>query len=94
MSTTERTTVRLPKGLLRQARAKANRDKRTLTSLIEEGVRSILRPERNETAKSVAKLPISKHRGGLQQGVDLTDISSIYEQEDLERARRSIEGAP
>ena len=38
---TERTTVRLPKDLLIRAKRKAAAERRTLTSLIEEGLRAV-----------------------------------------------------
>ncbi len=86
MDTTERTTIRLPSELLRQARARAVREGRTLTSLIEEGVRSMLLPQPRSPAKVREALPISTHRGGLQPSIDLSDMSSLYELEDLERS--------
>ena len=66
-----RTTVRLPATLLTEARARAAADGRTLTSLIEEGLRAILDQTRPTHAHKL-KLPVSRARGGLLPGVDLT----------------------
>jgi hypothetical protein len=44
---TERTTVRLPEDLLNRAKRKAAAENRTLTSLIEEGVRAIVGENRS-----------------------------------------------
>jgi hypothetical protein len=84
----ERTTVRLPEDLLIRAKQKAAAEKRTLTSLIEEGLRTILAaPRQAKTAKRV--LPrVSVARGGLVPGVDLTNLSTLQDAEDLEYVRR------
>lgn len=88
---TDRTTVRLEPGLLRAAKKKAAEDGRTLTSLIEEGLRSLLRPKQPEK-KSRAKfsLPVSKATGGVRPGVDLTRTSELLEllDEDLPFEKR------
>lgn len=84
---TERTTVRLPPDLLRRAKRKAAAEGRTLTSLIEEGLRlvtSARKPPRTERV-----LPrVSTATGGLMPGVDLSDLSALQEQEDLEYLER------
>ena len=89
---TERTTVRLPQDLLNQARRKAAAEGRTLTSLIEDGLRAII-SDRPKTAKRKRILPrISKATGGLMPGVDLTNPWTLQEAEDWEyvqRVRRS-----
>jgi hypothetical protein len=84
----ERTTVRLPKDLLARAKRKALADGRTLTSLIEEGLRLVL-----GTTSKVGKTkrvipPVSKATGGLMPGLDLTDFSALQEIEDLEYVER------
>jgi len=74
-----RTTVRLPEDLLRRARTKAAEEGRTLTSLIEEGLRTMLAAAK--PAKR-ARLPISKASGGTLPGVDLnrsTDLEDCME---------------
>jgi hypothetical protein len=83
-----RTTVRLPGDLLAQAKRKAAAEGRTLTSLIEEGLRMVL-AERGKPAKPKRVLPrVSKATGGLQPGVDLTRFSDYQEMEDLEYVER------
>ena len=66
-----RTTVRLRAELLKKARERAAADGRTLTSLIEEGLGVVLDQPRPARAHKV-KLPVSRARGGLLPGVDLT----------------------
>ncbi|MBV9633073.1 MAG: hypothetical protein JO163_06175 [Methylobacteriaceae bacterium] len=84
----QRTTVRLPEELLDRAKRKADAEGRTVTSLIEEGLRVVL----SETSRS-ANLkrtlpPISKARGGLLPGIDMTDSAMLQELDDLDAARR------
>jgi hypothetical protein len=84
---TERTTVRLPKDLLARAKRKALGEGRTLTSLIEEGLRLVLGAKKIGKTKRVLP-PVSKATGGLMPGVDLTDFSALQEIEDLENVER------
>jgi hypothetical protein len=85
---TERTTVRLPDELLARAKRKAAAEGRTLTSLIEDGLRAVV-DERPKPAKGKRVLPrISKATGGLMPGVDLTRFSDYQEMEDLEYVER------
>ena len=84
----ERTTVRLPEDLLGRARRKAAAEGRTLTSLIEGGLRLIL-SDTPKLAKGKRVVPrISKATGGLMPGVDLTNSWSLEEAEDFEYVRR------
>lgn len=55
--------------LLRRAKAQAGREGRTLTSLIEEGLRLVLSQPRGTGGQ--IDLPVSVARGGLHPGVDL-----------------------
>jgi hypothetical protein len=85
----ERTTVRLPEDLLDRARGKAAAEGRTLTSLIEDGLRLVVSGNR-KTAKSKRLLPrVSKAGGGPMPGIELTDISALQEMDDLDYIRRS-----
>ena len=85
---TERTTVRLPEDLLSRAKRKAAAEGRTLTSLIEDGLRSIL-TEKQKHTKARRVLPrVSKATGGPMPGVELADLSKIQEIDDLEYIRR------
>jgi hypothetical protein len=84
---TERTTVRLPEDLLRRAKRKAAAEGRTLTSLIEDGLRLVVAEPRPVKSKRVVPR-ISKATGGLLPGVDLTNMSDLQEAEDLEYVAR------
>jgi hypothetical protein len=84
----ERTTVRLPDDLIRRAKRKAAAEGRTLTSLIEDGLRRVLN-ERAAAGKAGRILPpVSKATGGLMPGIDLNDTAALQEMEDLEYAER------
>jgi hypothetical protein len=87
-----RTTVRLPEDLLRRAKRKAAAEGRTLTALIEDGLRAVVdeRPQHPKRRRVV--LPVSKATGGLMPGVDLTRLSDIQEMEDLEYVERMRKG--
>jgi hypothetical protein len=80
---TERTTVRLPDELLRRAKRKATAEGRTLTSLIEEGLRQVITETRPKPSPKRTLPRISKAKGGLLPRVDLTSFSAFEEVEDL-----------
>jgi hypothetical protein len=85
----ERTTVRLPTELLKRAKRKALAEGRTLTALIEEGLRHMVEEKKEGASPKRRKpLPVSKATGGLRPGVDLTQMWKIYEMEDLEYIER------
>jgi hypothetical protein len=87
----DRTTVRLPHDLMRRAKRKAAEEGRTLTSLIEDGLRHIVLGEPH--APESRKMPrVSKATGGLRPGVDLTKYSDIQGMDDLEYAKRLKRG--
>lgn len=81
--------MRLEAGLLREAKKKAAADGRTLTSMIEEGLRKVLHEPKPARPRSV-DLPVSKARGGPRPGVDLTKTSELLEllDEDLPPEKR------
>jgi hypothetical protein len=91
-----RTSVRLPKNLLNRAKRKAATEGRTLSSLIENGLRLLLA----DTGKAAMKrrimpriskadgVPVSKAIGGLMPGVTITCFSSVQEMDDLEYVER------
>lgn len=84
----ERTTVRLPDELLRRAKQKASAEGRTLTSLVEEGLRAVLSdPKRVPPTKRVMPR-VSKAKGGPLPGVDLSDLRKLEEMEDIEYVQR------
>ena len=83
----ERTTVRLPPSLLSQAKRKAAAQGRTLTALIEEGLRLVLAQGSQPKAKRV--LPrISTAKGGPMPGTDFTSFSALEELDDLDYVER------
>jgi hypothetical protein len=84
---TERTTVRLPPDLLSRAKRKAAAEGRTLTSLIEDGLRLVV-AEKRKVRKPRVSLPVSKATGGLMPGIDLNDSAALQEMDDLEYVER------
>jgi hypothetical protein len=85
---TERTTVRLPEDLLNRARRKAVAEGRTLTSLIEDGLRVIVGESRKSEKRKAVMPRVSKAGGGLISGIDLTESSTLQEADDLDYVRR------
>ena len=85
---TERTTVRLPEDLVRRAKRRAAADGRSLTALIEDGLRQVLREAAAATEADRVLPPVSRATGGLMPGVDLSDAATIWESEDLDQAAR------
>jgi hypothetical protein len=84
----ERTTVRLPDDLIRRAKRKAAAEGRTLTALIEDGLRRVL-SERAPVRKADRILPpVSTATGGLRPGIDLDDTAALQEMDDLDDVRR------
>lgn len=84
---TERTTVRLPQDLLSRAKRKAAAEGRTLTSLIEDGLRLVVADERKPAKKRV--LPrFSDATGGPLPGIDISDSATLQEMDDLEYVAR------
>ena len=83
-----RTTVRLDDNLLKRAKIKAAAEGRTLTDLIEEGLRNVLAQRPDKKKRRLEPLPVSKQTGGLLPGVDLTKFSDYQETEDLEYLAR------
>jgi len=84
----ERTTVRLPEDLLKRAKRKAAAEGRTLTALIEDGLRRVLVDDQGAVRKKRRLPRVSKATGGLMPGVDLTSLSAFEEIDDLEYVRR------
>jgi hypothetical protein len=85
---TERTTVRLPADLLSRAKRKAAAERRTLTSLIEDGLRLMVGDGGKVVKRRRALPPVSKATGGTMPGIDLTDLSALDEIDDLEHVER------
>jgi hypothetical protein len=74
-----RTTVRLEESLLQHARREAARRGVTLTSLIEHGLRLVLRKPPKLSQRPRVSLPVSRARGGLLPGLDLDDSVAILD---------------
>jgi hypothetical protein len=84
----ERTTVRLPEDLLARAKRKAAAEGRTLTSLIEDGLRLIIAGNQKPAKGRRAMPRVSTASGGPMPGIDLTDFSALQEMDDLAYAER------
>ena len=78
----------MPEELVRRAKRKAAAEGRTLTALIEEGVRRVVNEGR--AVETVARvLPrVSSASGGLMPGIDLDDSAALQEADDLDVGRR------
>lgn len=84
----ERTTVRLPADLLRRAKCKAAAEGRTLTALIEDGLRRVV-VDSAKLNKAKRVLPrFSKATGGTFPGIDISNSAALQEIEDLEYVER------
>ena len=84
----ERTTVRLPDQLLKRAKRKAAAEGRTLTSLIEEGLRRVLNERVAAGSRHRLPLPVSSATGGLVPGVSLDSSASLHELDDRDYVDR------
>jgi hypothetical protein len=84
----ERTTVRLPEDLVRRAKRKAAAEGRSLTSLIEDGLRRVLSERAPIGPASRALPPVSTATGGLMPGIDLNETAALQEIEDRDYAER------
>ncbi len=84
----ERTTVRLPQDLLSRAKRKAAAEGRTLTSLIEDGLRRVVANDRMAPPARRILPRVSKAGGGLMLGVELGSASELQEADDLDYLRR------
>lgn len=84
----ERTTVRLPKDLLGRAKRKAATEGRTLTQLIEEGLRAVVMENPASSSAKRVLPPVSKATGGPLPGVDTANLAALQELEDLDDVSR------
>ncbi|MGQ0594985.1 MAG: hypothetical protein ACT4QB_20815 [Gammaproteobacteria bacterium] len=73
-----KTTIRLSDDLLHRAKKKAAEQGRTLTSLVEEGLTTVL-AESKAARRTRVQLPISKRSGGTLPGVDLNRSSDLQD---------------
>lgn len=75
-----RTTVRLDERLLRQAKAVAAEERRTLTAVIDDALRQFLaRRAAPRARRERVELPVLSGSGGLRPGVDLDDTAGLLE---------------
>ena len=72
-----KTTLNLDDALLRKAKAEAASSGRTLTSMVEEGLREVLRVQEKPAAPYKLKLMVAE--GGPQAGVDVSDRDALYD---------------
>jgi hypothetical protein len=84
----ERTTVRLPKDLLKRAKRKAAAEGRTLTALVEEGLRLVVAGPRARAKRKGGPIPVSKAAGGPMPGADIGRFCASQEMDDLEYIER------
>lgn len=84
---TDRTTVRLPRELMRLAKRKAAQDGRTLTSLIEDGLRQVI-ADRKPGGKKRTLPRVSKAKGGTLPGIDISSSAVLQELDDLDYVER------
>ena len=80
--------MRLPDELVRRAKCKATAEGRSLTGLIEDGLRRVVndRSSRGRTDRTLP--PVSVATGGLMSGAELNDFSALQVTDDLDDAER------
>ena len=71
-----KTTLNLDDDLVRAAKKRAVETERTLTEMVESGLREVLRAE---SAPRSCRLKWVVARGGAQPGVDLSDRDTLYD---------------
>lgn len=79
-----RTTINLPDGLAEAAKAKAAAEGRTFTSVVEEGLRSVIADRSRPAART--RLPVSG-RPGDRPLVDLEDRDAVWQALDADGVR-------
>lgn len=77
-----RTTLNLPDGLMAEVKARAAASGRTVTSVVEEGLRLVL--EQHDIPVAVEPLPVYGQAGG-QILVDLADRDAVWAALDEDR---------
>ena len=77
-----KTTLDIDDELLVRAKAVSARERKSLTALIEEGLRLRLRPPRSGGRKTAPRVPIFTGKGGLLAGVDPLSNRSLLDAAD------------
>jgi plasmid stability protein len=72
-------TISLDENLVKQARIKAIQEGTSLSAKVREMLSAYVRQDTTSTALVIPKLPVSKARGGLQAGVDLSSNRSLFD---------------
>lgn len=76
-----RTTVDINEDILHRAKVRAAKTNRTLTSIIEDGLRHVLNENASVSPKRRITVPVCGS-GGLLPGVDLDDTCSLLDRMD------------
>lgn len=71
--------MRLEESLLEQARAEAARRNKTLTAMIEEGLRLALATPPASARQKKLTLPVSRRGGGTMPGVDISNSADLLD---------------
>jgi hypothetical protein len=76
-----KTTLDIDDALLVKAKALSAREKKSLTLLIEEGLRLRLRQKGPQAGRrtTLRKLPVHKGRGGVRRGIDATSNRAMFD---------------
>ena len=82
---TLRTTVRLLEELLNRACRKAAAEGRSLTALIEDGLKLVVTGPYGGAKPKRVRPRISQAGGGAAPGIDLTSFSAFEESDDLDQ---------
>lgn len=87
----KRTTIRLPLELLKKAQRKAAAEGRTLTGLMEEGLRYVVAEKPAAQKAPRPEIRVSKETGGFAPGVkSVRDIEEMQDLEYVEKLRRGF----
>lgn len=71
--------MRLDEGLLRKAKKEAARRGKTLTALIDEGLRLVVEQGAQPTKQKRVRIPVSRERGGTMPGVDISSNANLLD---------------
>lgn len=87
----KRTTVRLPSELLKKAQRKAAAEGRTLTGLMEEGLRYVVSDKPATKAAARPEIPVGTETGGFVPGIrSIKDIEELQDLEYIEKLKRGF----